>query len=306
MSAAPPRDAAAIAPGYEVIERLSRGRRLDVYDAWSTERGCRCIVKTLRPERAEDAGAREQLLREGRLLESLAHPHLVRAYEVLAEPAPAVVLETLGGQTLAHLVASGERPNAAETAHLILHLGSALRYLHRAGFLHLDLKPANVIAEAGRAKLIDLSLARPPGPAPAGAGTPDFMAPEQARGGEPLGPAADVWGIGVIAYELASGERPFGDGDPEDSGSEGDGESWTEASWESADGEADDDTRYLQLEGPAPASPALRELDPELDSLVMACLEPDPADRPALAEVLARAERLTGVPPEQARWQPPA
>ena len=202
-----------IAPGYEVIEHLSRGRRLDVYDAWSEERGCRCVVKALRPERAHEPTARELLIREGRLLERLGHPHLVRGYETLLDPAPMIVLETLGGQTLAHMIEEERRELApAELAHLGLQLGSAVRYLHRSGYLHLDLKPSNIVADGGRAKVIDLSLARPPGPAPAGIGTWCYLAPEQARGGE-LGPAADVWGIGAVLFEAATGTPAFDDPD---------------------------------------------------------------------------------------------
>ncbi len=68
----------AIAPGYEVIEHLSRGRTLDVYDVWSDERACRCIAKTLRADRSEDRWARRRLETEGRLLRRLTHPHIVR------------------------------------------------------------------------------------------------------------------------------------------------------------------------------------------------------------------------------------
>jgi len=77
----------AIAPGYEVIEHLRRGNDLDVYDAWSEERGSRCIVKALRSDR-DRSRARHSLLLEGELLERLTHPHIVRAYETIAEPTP--------------------------------------------------------------------------------------------------------------------------------------------------------------------------------------------------------------------------
>lgn len=212
-------------PGYQPIEHLSRGRRLDVYDAWSTERGCRCVLKTLRPERAGEAKARSLLLEEGRLLLQLTHPHLVRAYEVFAEPVPTVVLETLSGRTLAHVIADGPALAPVEVAQLGLHLGSAARYLHAHGVLHLDLKPANVVADAGRAKLIDLSVARAPGPAEPGVGTPDYMAPEQARGGD-LTAAADVWGLGLVLHEAATRAACFVIEDEE----EAESRSWTWAS----------------------------------------------------------------------------
>ncbi len=186
-----------------LIERISRGHAYDVFDAWSEERGCRCIVRTLRPERRLDRKAKADLLREGRLLERLTHPHLVRAYETRSKP-PLVVLETLGGSTLGALLEHGCL-DRADLVQLGLQLGSAIRYLHRNGVLHLDLKPDNLIAEAGRLKVIDLSIAQPPGRVPPGTGTARWMAPEQVRGGE-VGPAADVWGIGRVLAAAGGGD----------------------------------------------------------------------------------------------------
>jgi eukaryotic-like serine/threonine-protein kinase len=188
---------------YELIERLSRGHAYDVYDAWSHQRGCRCVVRMLRPDRRRDRGARADLLREGRLLERLTHPHLVRAYEIRSRP-PMVVLETLGGATLAALLEHGPL-DRADLVQLGLQLGSAVRYLHRNGVLHLDLKPDNLIAEAGRLKVIDLSIAQPPGPIEAGTGTRRWMAPEQVRGGT-VTAAADVWGIGRVLAAAGGGD----------------------------------------------------------------------------------------------------
>ncbi len=78
-----------------------------------------------------------------------------------------------------------------------------MRYLHAHGQLHLDLKPGNVIVDNGTAKLLDLSLARAPGRVPAGYGTPDFLPPEQARGGA-VTAAADVWGLGAVLAAAAA------------------------------------------------------------------------------------------------------
>src|SRR5207245_11661964 len=88
-------------------------------------------------------------------------------------------------------------------------VGSALRCLHqRAGFLRLDLKPSDIVCEGGCAKVIDFSIARRPGPGHRGAGTLHYLAPEQARGDE-VAPATDVWGIGVVLFEAATGRRAF-------------------------------------------------------------------------------------------------
>lgn len=272
--AIPPGD--LLGPGYEAIEHLARSNVLDVYDAWSVERGCRVVVKTLCPERRSDRRARAALVREGRLLARLTHPHLVRCYEVVREPHPAIVLETLRGETVAHLVERRERRlTSLELAFLGLHLCSGLGYLHARGIVHLDVKPSNVIAEAGRAKLIDLSVARRPGRCPAGVGTWCYLAPEQARGGD-VGPAADVWGVGGLLFEAATGECAFDD--------------------------AGDDADYPQLERRAEPVRRLRpRLHPALADAVDAALDPDPARRPTLAQLAARLEDAARLPRTERR-----
>jgi serine/threonine protein kinase len=260
------RPGATIAPGYEAIARIHRSNVFDVYDAWSVERETRCIVKALRPDRLAELAPRKRLVREGELLLSLAHPHIVRAYETLAEPWPAVVLETLTGETLAHLVDRRARPlGARELAFLGLQLSAAVGYLHRQGYVHLDLKPGNIVAESGRAKLIDLSIARRPGRARPGVGTWCYMAPEQARGGH-VGEQADVWGVGVVLWEAACGDTPFGD----------------------------ESVEYPQLEGRAPALRSERRLPAPLTAIVDRCLEPRPGDRPSMPELRRVLEPIAG------------
>jgi serine/threonine protein kinase len=256
----------ALAPGYEVIAHLSRSALLDVYDVWSEERDCRCVAKLLRPDRADDSRARRRLLDEGRLLERLTHPHIVRAYETLERPQPTVILETLGGATLAYLITSRTRRlPLPDVLFLGLQLCSAIGYLHLGGVLHRDLKPANVVAERGQAKLIDLSLARPPGKVRPGGGTPNFMAPEQARGGE-IGPSTDVWGLGAVLYSAATGEVPF-----------------------HADSAAG---RYPQLTRRADPVSAHRRVPAAFAQLVAGCLDPEPERRPTLARVTNELDAL--------------
>ena len=256
-----------IAPGYAVVAHLARSRTFDVYDAWSEQRRCRCVVKTLRPDRRRDADARRRLARESRLLTQLCHPSIVRGYEALRQPHPLVAMETLGGETLAHLI-ERRRLTAVELAFLGLQLSSAIGYLHAAGVVHLDLKPSNVIAENGRAKLIDLSIARPPGRARPGIGTWCFMAPEQARGGL-VGPAADVWGLGIVLYAAALGDTPFAQGGHEH--------------------------EYPQLHARAPTVRNERaRLPRDLSSAIDACLDPEPAARPSIATLRAKLESVAG------------
>ena len=197
-------------PGYRVIEHLSRTRRFDTYEVWSEDRACSCVAKVVREDRRGDKRVCEALIAEGERLIGLVHPHIVRGYELIAQPETALIMETLDGETLAHLIdrTPGGLP-AEDVGWLGLHLASALRYLHKRDLLHLDVKPANVIAESGRAKLLDLSCARPPGRCERAAGTWCYQAPEQENGGE-LGPAADVWGLGMTLYEAATGDEVEG------------------------------------------------------------------------------------------------
>ena len=164
--------------GYRLLELLVSGHACDTYDAWSEERGCRVIVRT--------GDVRE----EGRLLRRLTHPNIVRVYEVHRDW---IVLETLSGSTLAALPEL-ERDDAIEMGR---QLCSAIGYLHRKGWLHLDLKPDNLIADGGRLKVIDFSIAQRPGPVESGTGTRRWMAPEQEHGGLAT-TATDVWGIGAV------------------------------------------------------------------------------------------------------------
>jgi serine/threonine protein kinase len=272
----------AIAPGYEVIEHLSRGRTLDVYDVWSKERECRCVAKTLRPDRVADTKARRRLAKEGRLLCRLSHPHIVRGYAYLPTPRPVVVMETLSGETLAHMIEEGdERLTPRELAHLGLQLCSAIQYIHRHDFLHLDLKPSNIVAEAGRAKIIDLSVGRRPGRAGSGIGTWCYMSPEQARGGE-LGPAADVWGIGVVLWEAATGGTAFG-GDED------------EARLPTGSEDALEEEHYPQLLRRAARVGRLRRLPATLARVIDAALDPEPSARPSLGALAALLEAGPGV-----------
>jgi serine/threonine protein kinase len=256
----PPLEAGeVVAPGYEVIAHLHRSNNFDVYDAWSEERTCRCIAKTPIPDLIEDEELARGLFREGQLLKKLTHPHIVRAYETVREPRPTLILETLTGATLTYLIETGSRRlPLTDIAHLGLHLCSAVHYLHRHSILHLDLKPSNIVSECQKAKILDLSIARPPGRGEKDAGTRNYMAPEQARG-DFFSPATDVWGLGAVLFETATGEVPFD--------------------------AHEDESSYDQLERRAESVRAYRRVPAAFDDLVHGCLEPDPALRPTVDEV---------------------
>jgi len=260
-----------LAQGYRVIRHLARGKALDVYDVWSEERHALCVAKVARPDRVDDTETRRRLRREGRLLLRITHPHIVRAYELAERARPVLILESLTGATLGYVI--DNRPRRLPPVDLVylgLQLCSAVRYLHSFGVLHLDLKPSNIISENGLVKVIDLSVARPPGRARRGVGTRQYLSPEQARGGE-LGPPADVWGIGGVLYAAATRHRPFYG--------------------------LDDTIKYPQLETRAPFVRRYRRLPAPLMGIVDQCLEPVPEDRPTPAELFDRLEALAEADP---------
>lgn len=270
-----------IASGYRVIAHTRRGSDFDTYDAWSEARYCRCFLKTPRPDRVDDTDALRRLRLEAKLLLSFTHPHLVRAYEflhALEDQPPVLVTETLTGTTLGYLLDGGTRLATRDLAYLGQHLCAGLRYMHDQGYLHLDIKPGNIIANEGSARIIDLSLARRPGQHHGGTGTPVAMAPEQIRGGL-LGPATDVWGIGLVLYEAATGTQPFDTTETRENGDT-----------------SNEDTHpyYRQLDIRAPWVRTQRRLPRPLSDAIDRCLEPDPEQRPSLSELTVVLTSVTG------------
>lgn len=277
-------------PGYRAVARLAHGGRVDTWDALDEDRGTRCVVKILRPDRVDEPDIVAAVVREGEVLTRLQHPHLVRCFHTVGPPRPAVVLETLRGATVGAVLDDGPIP-VPDVAMLGTQVASALHYLHRHGWLHLDVKPDNVVAEHGKAVLIDLSLAgrigedgRP------GAGTPGYLAPEQATG-LGLGPHTDVYGLGITLWEALSGDLARGE-DP-----------WDRPEGRRAlahrpirrprgaarqAGRRDPLARARAQARRIAAHPTLPNDTPaDLAALLSAAIDPDPAARPTLPELTA-------------------
>jgi eukaryotic-like serine/threonine-protein kinase len=214
-------DGEAIVPGRIALRRLGGGRRYEVYGAWDDRLDAEVVVKMLRPDQAEDATARRHLEREAAILRRLSHPGLVRMFDAVPTgPRPHLVLEHLEGPTLRrHVKTFGPLP-MHHLVPLAGRLASVLHYLAGEDVVHLDVKPGNVIMSP-RPTLIDLSLARPLDVAARlkkPVGTRAYMAPEQCdpvRLG-PVGPDADVWGLGATLFFAGTGHKPFA---PDDEGS---------------------------------------------------------------------------------------
>jgi serine/threonine-protein kinase PpkA len=200
--------------GYRVQKKIGEGRTSIVYLARDMERRTSVAIKVLRPEPAADPGRAEAFLREFAVPAVVHHPHVMRVCDrFLADGCPAVAMEFVGGGDLGQRIRKGLQPGAALA--LLRQAASALDALHREGFAHGDVKPANlllratgelVLADFGGARHIDAPVPR----AITGlvVGTPRYAAPEQSRDGV-AGTAADIYSLGVILHEMLCGKAPF-------------------------------------------------------------------------------------------------
>ncbi len=189
---------------YEVLREVARGGMAVVYEARDPDLGRRVALKVLKE------GNLERLRREAAAAAKLRHPNVVAVHEVGPD---FIAMDFVEGRTLAEALpgmALPDRVRALET------IARAVGHAHAEGVVHRDLKPANVLLEpGGRPVLTDFGLAKIEGGEDltrtgAVAGTPHYMAPEQVRGEiRRVGPAADVWALGVMLYEMAAGRRPF-------------------------------------------------------------------------------------------------
>ncbi|HEX5947456.1 MAG TPA: serine/threonine-protein kinase [Acidimicrobiales bacterium] len=207
---------------YDLIARLGRGG-MGVVDLARDEQGNKVALKrlTLQGSASEIARSRERLLREADVLRKLHHPNVVRLLDVIDEGDEIVlVMPYMSGGSLAERVAQHGPAPADEVERQARRLLGALASAHRAGVIHRDIKPANVLFDdRGEPCLADFGVAlsrdQTHGLTVAGmvVGTPGFMAPEQARG-EPVSPATDVFSLGATLLFAATGDGPYGHGDP--------------------------------------------------------------------------------------------
>ncbi|HEY3258221.1 MAG TPA: protein kinase [Gemmatimonadaceae bacterium] len=205
---------------YRVLERIGEGATASVYKAEDLALGRPVALKLLPEGLAPDLGVIARFKHEARTASSLNHPNICTIYEV-AEHAGRhfIAMELLEGCVLSGLIAG--RPLQAERLiEISIQIADALDAAHAEGIIHRDIKPANIfIADRDRVKLLDFGLAAlvPPGSrrnrsstswVPSPGGTVPYMSPEQARS-EELDPRSDLFSLGVVLYEMATGRRPF-------------------------------------------------------------------------------------------------
>ena len=205
----------AIAPGRTVLKLLGGGSAYEVFLVWDDHRFSLMVAKVLRPDRAEDPDELRSLRKEAEALEALAHPVLVRSFDaVLDGPHPHLLIEHLEGPTLRSLIRRTGPLPLEQLLPLALHVAAAVQYMAHEGWVHLDVKPDNIVMGVPP-RLIDLSVARTAeraqrisGPI----GTDAYMAPEQcdpqAMPGAIAAPA-DVFGLAATLFHAVAGKVPF-------------------------------------------------------------------------------------------------
>jgi serine/threonine protein kinase len=197
-----------------VIEHLGGSRKVDIYLCRSKAHKDLVACKVLNARYTIDFSSLEAVMQEGEILNEMRHPNVIEGYDVELEPYPRVTMEYLGGQTISTTFFQGnwEAFNPEDFIGIGVQLADALEYIHSKGYVHLDVKPSNVMYDDGHVTLFDFSVAEEytlEDSLRDNAGTVEYMAPEQTYRRE-IGYATDVFGAGVVLYELLTGgEAPY-------------------------------------------------------------------------------------------------
>ncbi|TKG66307.1 protein kinase domain-containing protein [Prauserella endophytica] len=210
-----------IAGRYRLLSRIGRGGMGVVWHARDERLDREVAVKELLLDTGDSAQAAEQAMRratrEGRVAARLRHPHAIMVHDVVEHAGkPCLIMEFLPSKSLATVLAERGPLPAGEVARIGEQVASALAAAHAEGIVHRDVKPGNVLlADDGTAKIADFGISRAVGEATvtgAGliAGTPAYLSPEVAAGGE-ASPASDVFSLGATLYAAVEGAPPFGD-----------------------------------------------------------------------------------------------
>jgi serine/threonine-protein kinase len=265
---------------YRLDSRIATGGMGEVWRATDTALGREVAVKVLKSEYADDQLFRSRFETEARHAASLHHPGVASVYDVgesrllgeadgSAVPRPFLVMELVDGQPLSALLRGGRPLDPAVVRDLLAQAADAIGAAHRAGIVHRDVKPANLLVTPDRQiKITDFGIARASdGLGLTGTGqvmgTPQYLSPEQARGGTAT-PASDVYSLGVVGFECLAGRRPF-------------------------DAESPVATALAHLNDPVPDLPS--SVPSDLAAVVRRAMAKDPAQRYADGDAFAAALR---------------
>jgi eukaryotic-like serine/threonine-protein kinase len=258
---------------YRIGRRLGEGGMAVVHLGHDLILGRDVAVKTLRPQYAADPAVRARFNREAHAAASLAHPNVIDVYDVGEENGvPFIVMELVDGQSLKAIIAAEAPFHPDDVAALMGQIASALDYAHARGYVHRDVKPGNILLdEHSRVRVVDFGIAKSLADsdlteAGGGFGTAAYLSPEQAEGLMAT-PASDVYSLGVVAFELLTGQPPF-----------------------RADTPVGLAMRHVNDDPPAP-SELVPAVPAAVDAVVLRALEKDPTRRWPTAGEFARALR---------------
>ena len=259
---------------YRLDQVLGQGGMATIFRATDNKLDREVAVKVLRPEFGADAEFVERFRHEAQAAASLSHPNIVQVYDFGADPAgPYIVMEQVSGGDLS--VVLGERGPLPPTAvaRTGQQVADALASAHAAGLVHRDIKPSNILLSPdGRVQVADFGIAQAAANSAITStgitlGSVLYFSPEQARG-DAAAPASDVYSLGLVMYEMLTGQRAF-------------------------TGDSPAAVAVARLSGPVPSPMAVRaEVPPSLDVLVRWCMQPDPAARPTAAVLSAALARF--------------
>jgi serine/threonine-protein kinase len=251
---------------FTIAHLISHGMNADLFAVWHHKLRAPLVCKRLRAADEHDAKWRRLLRAEGAALARLNHPAIVRLIEQkMKARLPYLLFEHAGTENLRGLLSREKKGLKTDYAvRIVQHVGGALAHAHARGLIHRDLKPSNIILREGRPVLLDFGIAwqwqtgrRPPDRS----GTPQYLAPEQIRR-EKLTPATDIYGLGVLLFELITGRRPFRAGE------------------DHHDRSLPLERRYPQLiSAPLTTRSAGRRVPRALSEVIARCLSRDPRDR---------------------------
>ncbi|HEX4449698.1 MAG TPA: serine/threonine-protein kinase [Kofleriaceae bacterium] len=268
---------------YRVEGQLGAGSMGEVFRAVDTGLERRVAIKLLSEKHRDSPELRKRFVREGRAVAAISHPNVVQVFATGSfDDRPYIAMEFLDGIDLGSAVEKQGALSALEAAHAVLDAAQGLSAASKAGLIHRDVKPSNLVRlPDGKVKVTDFGLAKPVEPTSGEpaltamgvvVGTPDYIAPEQARG-EAIDERVDIYALGGTLYYLLTGVPPFRTGRP-----------------------ADD--KYLKvvarhLRNPPPdARERNPSADPELSLLALQLMSKSADERPSYAELVARVTQL--------------
>jgi len=247
---------------YKLIHQVGKGGMALVYEAYDMMLERPVAVKLLRHDFSELEGFRERFRQEAKSAANLAHPNIVTVHDFGIDPKGIfIVMEFMPGKDLKFRIREKGKYDIKEGISLIIQACNGLGYAHRAGIIHCDVKPQNmIVTEDKRLKITDFGIARAlssindSNKAEIVWGSPQYLSPEQALGEQPT-PASDVYSLGVVMYELFTGSLPF-------------------------DAKSTDELIKLHQMGiPKPPSEINSDCPKELDQIILKILSKEPSAR---------------------------